>query len=232
MSLATENYKTIKTIQISPNPSGHEGTHASTWGVSVWLVGLVCFYFCRANWIVCVCVCVVVSNFNCPCQNVIHTLEVELINTSFISLLPILIPDHFAEITVRQRHSGTFQLTRLSSVWNQKHWSLLIIVKTGALRVVGSAQVTERNYWWYEKWCSHFGDILAVPQKVKHTVNMWHRSSLQGIDPTGMKTYVHTKTWTLGDGGSRGRWYMYNYGWFAWLYGRNHHTIIKEFSSS
>ena len=34
-----------------------------------------------------------------------------------------------------------------------------------------------------------------------------------------------------GEGGSRGRWYVYNYDLFALLYGRNQHNIAKPFSS-
>ena len=32
-----------------------------------------------------------------------------------------------------------------------------------------------------------------------------------------------------GEEGSRGRWSMYNYDWFALLFGRNQHNIVKQF---
>ena len=35
-----------------------------------------------------------------------------------------------------------------------------------------------------------------------------------------------------GKGGSRGRWYKYNYDWFALLYGRHLNNIVKQFSSN
>ena len=33
-------------------------------------------------------------------------------------------------------------------------------------------------------------------------------------------------------GDSKGRGFMYNYGWFMLLYGRNKHNIVKHFSSN
>ena len=35
-----------------------------------------------------------------------------------------------------------------------------------------------------------------------------------------------------GEGGSRGRKYMYNYGCLTLLYGRNQHNIVKSFSTN
>ena len=35
-----------------------------------------------------------------------------------------------------------------------------------------------------------------------------------------------------GDKDSRGRWYVYNYGWFDLLYSRKQHNIAKQFSSN
>ena len=58
---------------------------------------------------------------------------------------------------------------------------------------------------------------------------------------TGSPAWHSVMTWGGGggvrcsgewEGGSGGRWYMYNYGWFVLLYGWNQHNIVKQFSSN
>lgn len=42
------------------------------------------------------------------------------------------------------------------------------------------------------KWCTHYGNRLAVHQKVKHSNDM--NQQIQSQVYTEVKTYVHTKT--------------------------------------
>ena len=65
----------------------------------------------------------------------------------------------------------------------------------------------------------------------------WFPVTTRGKTEAGEKSLYHTGSlarcswWSRGVGwGERGRWYVYNYGWFVLSYGRNHHHIVKQFS--